>query len=156
MSWLFKILIMSCLFKDPVVIIKELYPDCLRIQLTVVWLNFDRPNQTVKNGLKVRFPQINFFLKKQLKLSCTYWPLLFCKVISANPELWGCAIFGSKMARLFWTKFFGGNHYCYFHPSIGPFHSTKFFKKFTACAELSGWAIFGPKMVHLPKWVYKF
>ena len=76
MSWLFKILIMSCLFKDPVVIIKELYPDCLRIQLTVVWLNFDHPNQTVKNGLKakkIKLPQMNFFLEKQLiKFSCTY------------------------------------------------------------------------------------
>ena len=29
-------------------------PDCLRIQLTVVWLNFTMPNQTVKNDLKVK------------------------------------------------------------------------------------------------------
>ena len=42
------------------------------------------PNQTVKNGLKakkIKLPQMNFFLKKQLiKSSCTYWLLSFCKI----------------------------------------------------------------------------
>ena len=42
------------------------------------------PNQTVKNGLKakkIKLPQMNFFLEKQLiKFSCTYWPLSFCKI----------------------------------------------------------------------------
>ena len=28
------------------------FPDCLRIQLAMAWLNFDHPNQTVTNGLK--------------------------------------------------------------------------------------------------------
>ena len=28
------------------------------------------------------------------------------KILRADPELWGCAIFGSKMAYLSWTKFF--------------------------------------------------
>ena len=52
--------IMPCLFKDPM------------------------PKQTVKNGLKAKkckLPQMDFFLEKQLiKFSCTYWPLLFCKI----------------------------------------------------------------------------
>ena len=43
------------------------------------------PNQTVKNGLKakkIKLPQMNFFLKKQLiKFSCTYWLLSFCKIL---------------------------------------------------------------------------
>ena len=43
------------------------------------------PNQTVKNGLqakKIKLPQMNFFLEKQLiKFSCTYWPLSFCKML---------------------------------------------------------------------------
>ena len=43
------------------------------------------PNQTVKNGLKakkIKLPQMNFFLEKQLiKFSCTYWPLSFCKIL---------------------------------------------------------------------------
>ena len=74
-----RILIMSWLFRDPVVIIKEiicLRPDCLRIQLTVAWLNLTMPNQTVRNSLKAKktkLPQMNFFLKKQLIIfSCTY------------------------------------------------------------------------------------
>ena len=55
---------------------KEICPDCLRMQLTVAELNFPMPNETVKNGLKtkkVKLPQMNFFLQKQLmKFSCTY------------------------------------------------------------------------------------
>ena len=30
----------------------------------------------------------------------------FKKIIRANPEFWGCAIFRPKMAHLSWTKFF--------------------------------------------------
>ena len=30
----------------------------------------------------------------------------FKKILRADPELWGCAIFGPKMAHLPWTKFF--------------------------------------------------
>ena len=60
-------------------------PDCLRIKLTVAWLNLTMPNQTVKNDLKakkIKLPQMNFFLEKQLiKFSCTYWPLSFCKIL---------------------------------------------------------------------------
>ena len=51
----------------------------------MVWLNLTMPNQTVKNGLKakkIKLPQMNFFLEKQLiKFSCTYWPLSFCKIL---------------------------------------------------------------------------
>ena len=43
------------------------------------------PNETVKNGLKakkIKLPQMNFFLQKQLiKFSCTYWSLSFCKIL---------------------------------------------------------------------------
>ena len=49
------------------------------------------PNQTVKNGLKakkIKVPQMIFFLEKQLiKLSCTYYPLSFCKVFKKILEL---------------------------------------------------------------------
>ena len=42
-------------------------------------------NQTVKNSLKakkIKLPQMNFFLRKQLiKFSCTYWLLSFCKIL---------------------------------------------------------------------------
>ena len=64
------------LFKDPVVILKEIMPWQLRIQLTVAWLNLAMPNQTVKNSLKakqIKLPQMSFVLEKQLiKFSCTY------------------------------------------------------------------------------------
>ena len=50
----------------------------------MAWLNLTMPNQTVKNGLKakkIKLPQMNFFLQKQLiKFSCTYWPLSFCNI----------------------------------------------------------------------------
>ena len=51
----------------------------------MAWLNLTMANQTVKNGLKakkIKLPQMNFFLEKQLiKFSCTYWPLSFCKIL---------------------------------------------------------------------------
>ena len=50
----------------------------------MAWLNLTMPNQTVKNGLKakkIKLPQMNFVLEKQLiKFSCTYQPLSFCKI----------------------------------------------------------------------------
>ena len=55
------------------------------------------------------------------------------------------------MAYLSWTIFFGANHYYYFHLPIGLFHCAKFKKFFTADPELWGFAIFGPKIVHLPQ-----
>ena len=75
----------------------------------------------------------------------------FKKILRTDPELWGCAIFGPKMAHLAWTNFFGTNHYYYFHLPIGPFHCAKFKKILTADPELWGCTIFGPKMVHLPQ-----
>ena len=48
----------------------------------MAWLNLTMPNQTVKNGLKakkIKLPQMNFFLKKQL--------ILFKKILRAHPEL---------------------------------------------------------------------
>ena len=62
--------IMSWFFKDPIV--------------TVARLNFEHTNEIVKNGLKakkIKLPQMKFFLKKQLKFSCTYEPLSFCKIL---------------------------------------------------------------------------
>ena len=46
---------------------------------------------------------------------------------------------------------FGTNHYYYFHLPIGPFHCAKFKKILTEDPESSGYAIFEPKMVHLPQ-----
>ena len=50
----------------------------------MAWLNLTMSNQTVKKGIKakkIKLPQMNFFLEKQLiKFSCTYWALSFCKI----------------------------------------------------------------------------
>ena len=122
MHWLFKdpvvIMkeIMSWLFKDPVVIMKKISPDCLRIQLTVTWLNLTMPNQTVKNDLKakkIKLPQMNFFSWKTTNLYKQLFMYLLPpfilqnvkKILRAGPELSGCAIFGPKMAHLSWTNF---------------------------------------------------
>ena len=78
----------------------------------------------------------------------------FKKILRANPELWGCAIFGPKMTHLSWTKLFWYKHYYYFHLPIGPFHCARFKKILTADPELWGCAIFGPKIAHLPKWEF--
>ena len=83
------------LFKDPVVIMKEIMSWLLK-DLTVGWLNLTMASQTVKNGLKAKnitLPQ--FFILQNFK-----------KILRADPELWLCAIFGSRMTRLFWTIFF--------------------------------------------------
>ena len=61
---------------------------------------------------------------------------------------------GPKYPNLSWTKYFGTNHYYYFHLPIGPFHCAKFKKILTADPELWGCTIFGPKMVHLPQTIF--
>ena len=103
---------------------------CLRIQLTVAWLNLTMPNQTVKNGLKakkIKLPQMSFFIKKQLIIifSCTYWPLLFCKIFKKFFELIqsydNVPCSGPKWSICPEQKLFGTNHYYYFHLPIGPF-----------------------------------
>ena len=125
----------------------------------MAWLNLTMPNQTVKNGLKakkIKLPQMNFFLKKQLiKFSCTYWPLSFCKILKKflGPiQSYEDVLFsGPKCPICHEQNCFGTNHYYYFHLPIGPFHCAKFKKILTVDPELWGCTIFGPKMVHLPQ-----
>ena len=52
-------------------------------------------------------------------------------------------------------NFLGTNHYYYFHLPVCPFRLAKFKKILTADPELGGWAIFRPKMVHLPQFFFK-
>ena len=75
----------------------------------------------------------------------------FKKTLRVDPELWGCAIFGSKMAHLPWTIFFGTNYCYYFHLPIDPFHCAKFKKILKADLELWRCTISGSKMVHFPQ-----
>ena len=102
------------------------------------------PNQTEKNGLKakkIKLPQMNFFLKKQLiKFSCTYWPLSFCKILKKFLGLIqsyeDVPFSGPKWPICHEQNFFGTNHYYYFHLPIGPFHCAKLKKILQADPEL--------------------
>ena len=86
---------MYWLFKDPVVIMKEIMSWLFKDPIvTVLWLNFDHPNQKVKNGLKAKknkLLQMKFFLKKQLLKFSLYLLAPFTlqnltHIIRANPE----------------------------------------------------------------------
>ena len=120
------------LFKDLVVIMKEIM-SCLRIQWTVAWLNLTMPNQTVKNGLKakkIKLPQMNFFLEKQLiKFSCTYWPLSFCKILKKflGPiQSYEDVAFSDLKWPIYYGQFFWCKTLSTFYLPIGPFHCAKF------------------------------
>ena len=117
----------------------------------MAWLNLTMPNQTVKNGLKakkIKLPQMNFFLKKQLiKFSCTYWLLSFCKILKKflGPiqSYEDVPFSGPKWLICPEQNFFRTNHYYYFHLPIGHFHCAKFYKILTA--DLEDVPFLGPK-----------
>ena len=73
---------MSCLFKDPVVIMKKNHVLTKDPIVTVAWLNINHAqSNSKKSPKKIKLPEMKFFLKKQLiKFSCTYQPLSFCKI----------------------------------------------------------------------------
>ena len=75
----------------------------------------------------------------------------FKKILRADPELWGYAIFGPKMAHLSWSKKFWNKPLLLLSSISGPFHCAKFKKILRVDPKLWGCTIFGPKMVHLPK-----
>ena len=121
-------------------------------------LNLTMPNQTVKNSLKAKktkLPQMNFFLKKTTNKIFMYLlaPFIlqtFKKILMADPELWGCAIFGPKWPTCHEKIFFGTNHDYYFHLPNGPFHCAKFLKNLTADPDLT----LGPKWSICPKQIF--
>ena len=71
-----------------------------------------------------------FFWYKPLLLSSTYWPFSLCKILkilTADPELWGWAIFGPKMVHLPQTIL------CHFWPLWVIFPQWGFFQKLRFC-----------------------
>ena len=52
----------------------------------------------------------------------------FKKILRADPELWGCAIFGPKMAHLSWTKFFWYKPLLLLSSTYWPFSLCKIWK----------------------------
>ena len=63
-----RILIMSLLFKDPIVIMKQIMPWLFKDPIvTVAYLHFNHAqSNTRKRPKKFKMPQMNFILKKQL------------------------------------------------------------------------------------------
>ena len=112
-----RILIMSWLFKDPVVIMKEIMSWLFKVSIvTVAWLSFNHAQSNSKNVLKrSNFTRWNFFSKNNylnfnVPITCPFHASFILqnskKILAADPELWGCAIFGPKMAHLSWKKIF--------------------------------------------------
>ena len=117
--------IMSWLIKDPIV--------------TVTWLNFDHAqSNNTKLAKKIKLPQLKFFPEKQANKIFMHLLAPFIlrnseKVLRANPELQGCAIFEPKMSirpeqfflvqTIIITFIY---HYYYFHHL--PFQCAKFKK----------------------------
>ena len=157
-----QILIISWLFKNPVVIMKKIMPCLFKDTINSGLAQFDYAQSNSKNGLKAKRERSNchkwnFFLEKQLiKLSCNYYPLSFCKIFKKFLELIqsheDVPFLSPKWPICPEENFFGTNHYYYFQLPIGPFQSAKFLKILTADPELWGCTIFGPKMAHFPKW----
>ena len=132
-----RILIMSWLFKDLVVIMKQIMSWLFKYPINggLAQSNYAQSNSKKwPKGYKYQIVPNEFFPRKTTNKVFMYLLAPFIlqnlkKIIRANPELWGCAIFGPKMAHLPGTKFFGTNHYYYFHLPISPFHCAKFKKK---------------------------
>ena len=154
---------MSCLFKDPVVILKEIISWLFQDSINSGLPQFDHAQSNSKKwpkGYKDQIAPNEFFSRKTTNKMFMYLlaPFIlvnFKKILRPNPELWECAIFRPKMAHLSWTHFF------WYKPlllslllSIDHFHCAKSKKILTADPELWGCAIFWPKLVHLPQYVF--
>ena len=73
----------------------------------------------------------------------------FKKILTADPELWGCAIFGPKMVHLPQTNFFWKIINIILIYLLAPFIVQNFKKILPVDPELWGCTIFGPKMAHI-------
>ena len=73
----------------------------------------------------------------------------FKRIVRADPELLGCAIFGHKMAHLPWANFFWYKPILLLSSTCWPFSLCKIYKKLWGCRILgSKWSIC-PSFVHL-------
>ena len=80
---------------------------------------------------------------------------IFKKILKADPELLGCAIFWPKMVHLAQTIFFCGKVInIIFIYLLVPFIVQNFKNILKANPELSGCAIFGPKWPNCPMRIF--
>ena len=100
---------MSWLFKDPVVIMKEIMHWLFKDPINSDLAQFDHAQSNSKKWPKGQKDQIapNKFFFSQKTTNKIFMYLLahfslqnFKKILRANPELWGYAIVGTKMAHL--------------------------------------------------------
>ena len=69
-------------------------------------------------------PKWDFFSKSNkifMYLFAPFIPRNIKRILWADPELSGCAIFSHKIAHLPWKNFFGTNQYYYFHLPLALF-----------------------------------
>ena len=78
----------------------------------------------------------------------------FKKILTADPELWGCTIFRPKIVHLPQNNFFWKIINTILIYLLAHFIVQNFKKILPADPELGGCTIFGPKMVHFPKWEF--
>ena len=119
-------------------------------------------NFRTQNG---SFALNKFFLVQTIIIIFIYLLALFIvqnlkKILTADPELWGCTIFGPKMVHFPKWEFFLKTFFFWKIINIiliyllAPFIVQNFKKILPADPELWGCAIFGPKMAHFPKWEF--
>ena len=82
----------------------------------------------------MKLPQMKLFLKKLIELtmylSVPFILQIFKKFFRVDPELWGCAIQGSKVAQLSWRKFFWYKPLLLLSSTYWPFSLYKMQEKF--------------------------
>ena len=145
-----RILIMSWLFKDPVVIMKEIMSWLFKDPINSGLAQFDHAQSNSKKwAKKIKLPQMNLFLEKQLiKFSWTYWPRSFCKIkkklLRLIQSYEDVPFSGPKWTICHEPNFFVTTHYYYLHLPIGHFHCAKFKKVLTADPELWDVQFLGP------------
>ena len=80
----------------------------------------------------------------------------FKKIITVDPELWRCTIFGPKMVHLHQTNFLLENYYYHSHLPISPFHCAKFKKNSSSRSRVMNEDVqfLGPKWLNSPNDIF--
>ena len=99
--------------------------------VTGTWLNFNhaQSNPRLKRS---NYPKWNFFSKNNKIFMYLLAPFIlqnFKRILRADPELSGCAIFVHKMVHLSWTNFFWYKPLL-FSSTCWPFSLCKIYKQF--------------------------
>ena len=76
------------------------------------------------------------------------------KILTADPALWRCIVFGPQMVYLPQTNFFFENYYYHSHLPISLFHCAKLKTNSFSRSRVMRMCNFGPKMAHFPKWEF--